>query len=137
MVYLTNNLFMKIRLIVGSIVLLVVILINACEDKVVAPVMGLSNCDTTNLTYNSDSNTMIAIVNVQCGATSTSCHSSGSISGYDYSTYAGIYSNYQNGLLYGALFGTLPRMPLTPQAGWDPSCMLPKFKAWMNRGCPQ
>lgn len=128
---------MKIKLIVGFIVLLSVILINACEDKVAVPVTAVTNCDTTNLTYSSDSNSMQAIINVQCGATTKSCHSPGSVSGYDYSTYAGIDGNFNNGLLYSALFGSLKNMPLTPQPGWDPSCMLPKFKAWMDKGCPQ
>jgi len=130
---------MKIRFIVSSIILLTVIVINSCEDKqgAVPATVVLSNCDTTKLTYSSDSNTMQTIINVQCGVNNQSCHSYGGASGYDYSTYAGIYANYQNGLLAGALFGNLPRMPLTPQAGWDPSCMLPKFKAWMDRGCPQ
>jgi hypothetical protein len=79
---------------------------------------------------------MQAIINVQCGTANTSCHGPGSASGYDYSTYAGIDANYKYGLLYSALFGSLKNMPLTPQSGWDPSCMLPKFKAWMNQGCP-
>ena len=130
---------MRIKFIVGAIVLVTVIIINACENKqaVVPAVVVSSSCDTTNLTYSSGSNTMVAIINVQCGASNTNCHSYGSISGFDYSTYAGIYANYQNGDLYGALFGSLPRMPLTAQPGWDPSCMLPKFKAWMDLGCPQ
>jgi hypothetical protein len=83
---------------------------------------------------------MQAIINVQCGVNNTSCHSSGSVSRYDYTTYSGIYANYQSGLLFQALFGNgsqVPQMPLTPQTGWDPSCMLPKFQAWMNRRAPQ
>ncbi len=130
---------MKTKFFVGLLFFSAIVVINSCENKqaAVAPVMVSNSCDTTNLTYSSGSNTMQAIINVQCGATMRSCHGSGSISGYDYSTYAGIYSNYQNGLLYGALFGNLPRMPLTAQSGWDPSCMLPKFKAWMDAGCPQ
>jgi len=131
---------MKIRFVASIVVLLTVILINACEDKKgAAPIsVNVSNCDTLDLTYSSDSShSMQAIINVQCGVNNMSCHSYGSASGYDYSTYAGIYANYQNGLLYQGLFGSSPRMPLTPQNGWDPSCMLPKFKAWMDRGCPQ
>jgi len=130
---------MKTKFIIGSILLLAVIIINSCEDKTAVPAISnsLTNCDTARLTYSSDSNTMQAIINVQCGASNSSCHAPHGASGYDYSTYAGIDANYTNGLLYGSLFGSLPRMPLTPQPGWDPSCMLPKFKAWMNRGCPQ
>jgi len=130
---------MKIRFVIGLIVLVAVVFINACEDKRVTPVT-VSNCDTTNLTYSSDSNTMEAIINVQCGVNNSSCHpAGGGASTYDYSSYAGVYGNYKNGLLYMALFGggtSVPQMPLTSQPGWDPSCMLPKFKAWMDRGCP-
>jgi hypothetical protein len=131
---------MKNKLIVGSILLAAVIVINSCENKqAVAPLNNNlpGSCDTAKLTFSSDSNSMQAIINVQCGAANTQCHSSNSISGYDYTSYYGIYSNYQNGLLYGALFGNLPPMPKVAQPGWDPTCMLPKFKAWMNRGCPQ
>ncbi len=130
---------MKTKIFVGLLFLSAIVIINSCENKqaAVAPVSFSSSCDTVNLTFSSDSNTMQAIINVQCGVSNNSCHSPSGASGYDYSTYAGIYANYQNGLLYGSLFGNLPRMPLTQQAGWDPSCMLPKFQAWMNRGCPQ
>ena len=132
---------MKTKLIIGSLLLLAVIIINSCENKEAAlPSVAAnlsSSCDTTNLTYSSGSNTMQAIINVQCGAGNTSCHAPHGASGYDYSTYAGIDANYSNGLLYSALFGSLKNMPLTPQPGWDPSCMMPKFKAWMDSGCPQ
>jgi hypothetical protein len=122
---------MRIKFIIGAIVLITVIIINACENKqaVVPAVVIASSCDTSNLTYNSGSNTMVAIINVQCGVGNTNCHAPGG--------YSGIYSNYQNGDLNGALFGSLPHMPLQNQPGWDPSCMLPKFQAWMKRGCPQ
>ena len=131
---------MKTKFIAACILLLAIIIINSCEDKQGAvPVNAVvSNCDTTKLTYSSDSNTMEAIINVQCQANNTSCHAPGSYSGYDYSTYAGIYANYQNGLLYEALFGdgsSVPQMPLVQQPGWD-QCDLNKFKAWIDQGCP-
>jgi len=130
---------MKTKIFVGLLLLSSIVIINSCENKqaAIAPVIVSNSCDTTNMSYNTTGDSMRAIINVQCGAYNNSCHSSGSISGYDYSTYSGVYSNYQRGLLEGALFGNLPRMPLTAQSGWDPSCMLPKFKAWMDAGCPQ
>jgi len=129
---------MKIRFIVSAIVLLAIILIYSCEDKKVTPVAPACRADTLIITYNSGSNTMVAIINTQCGVNNASCHSPGGASGYDYSTYGGIYANYQNGLLAGGLFGNLPHMPLVPQSGWSDSgsCMLLKFKAWMDQGCP-
>jgi hypothetical protein len=130
---------MKTKLVAGCIFLLAGIIINSCEDKQGAvPVnVSVSNCDTVKLTYTSDSNTMEAIINVQCQTNNTQCHSSGSISGYDYSTYYGIYANYQSGLLYASLFGngSVPAMPKVQQPGWD-ACVIAKFKAWINQGCP-
>ena len=130
---------MKIRLLAGIIIVLAIILSNSCEDKKSAVMPPACNADTIKVTYSSDSNTMVAILNTQCGASNASCHAAGGASGYDYSTYAGIYANYQNGLLYSGLFGSLHNMPLTPQPGWSDSgsCMLDKFKAWINQGCPQ
>jgi hypothetical protein len=133
---------MKAKLVVGFIFLWVVIIINSCENKQGVPPVEVILCsDTNKLTYSSDTNSMQAIINVQCGVNNNSCHSPYGASGYDYSTYAGIYANYQNGLLYQALFGggaQVPQMPLTAQAGWtsDP-CLKAKFKAWIDQGCPQ
>jgi hypothetical protein len=108
----------------------------SCKNEQVTPMLA-KNCDTVNLTY---TNSMQAIISAQCGSSNSSCHSGGrNGSGYDYTTYSGIYSNYQKGLLYSGLFGSLKNMPQTPQPGWSDSgaCMLEKFKAWMNKGCPQ
>lgn len=133
---------MKTKIFAGLILLGAIIIANSCENKqgVVPLIVSVSsNCDTARLTYSSDSNTMQAIINAQCGSTNVNCHSYGSASGYDYSTYSGIYANYQNGLLYQALFGNgsqVPVMPKVPQTGWD-QCTLDKFKAWINRGCPE
>jgi hypothetical protein len=129
---------MKLRLIISVIILLAVVLINSCEDKKATVSIPTCTVDTAMITYSSGSNTMVKIINTQCGVNNASCHAPGGVSGYDYSTYAGIYANYQNGLLYSGLFGSLHNMPLTPQSGWSDSgsCMLDKFKAWMDQGCP-
>ncbi len=131
---------MKTKLVVGSILLLAVILINSCEDKQVAPVAAACTTDTMKVTYSSGSNTMVQIINTQCGVNNSACHAPKGASGYDYSTYAGISANAKNGLLYAALFGgNVPQMPLTPQAGWSDSsaCMREKFKAWISQGYPE
>jgi len=134
---------MKNKLIAGTILLLAVVIINSCEDKEgAAPAIAVnvpSGCDTAKLTYSSDSNTMQTIINVQCATNNTGCHSSGSISGYDFTSYTGIDAVYKDGLLYQALFGngsSEPQMPQIQQAGWD-QCILDKFKAWIARGCPK
>ncbi len=131
---------MKTKFLVGISLLFAVIIINSCENKqVVAPinVAVSSTCDTTNLTYNSGPNRMDTIINVQCGASLKSCHSPTSISGYDYTSYSVIYSNYQKGWLYSTIFqGTPSPMPKIQQQGWD-DCTKAKFKAWIDAGCPQ
>lgn len=129
---------MKIRFIASATILLAIIFIYSCEDKKVTPAAPSCTTDTATITYNSGSNTMVAIINTQCGVNNNSCHSPGGASVYDYSTYSGIDANYKNGLLYSGLFGSLHNMPLTPQPGWSDSgsCMLDKFKAWMDQGCP-
>jgi hypothetical protein len=127
---------MKAKIVTGLFLLTLVVLINSCENKT-TPLPATFACsqasDTIGLTY---TNTMQAIINVQCGVSNPSCHAHHGASGYDYTTYAGIDANYLNGLLYQGLFGNSPRMPLTPQVGWD-ACTLAKFKAWMDAGCPQ
>lgn len=130
---------MKTRFILSTIVLLAVIITYSCENKKVTVAAPACSADTVKVTYNSGSNNMMAIINTQCGVSNNSCHSPGGASGYDYSTYSGVYANYQNGLLYSGLFGSLHNMPLTPQPGWSDSgsCMLEKFKAWIDVGCPQ
>ncbi len=133
---------MKTKVLVGLSILFAVIIINSCENKQatppVTPVVISNSCDTTNLTYSSGTNTMKAIIDVQCGSGLTSCHSPGSISGYDYTRFPTIYANYQNGWLYSTIFqGTPNAMPKVAQPGWGDPCILAKFKAWINRGCPQ
>jgi len=134
---------MKTKIIAVAILLFTVLFINSCEDKL-APLPTIvvigSSCDTNNITFSSGSNTMTNIINTQCGTGMRSCHSPNSSSGYDYTNYSVILANYQKGWLYGDLFQGYPhQMPLTAQSGWSDSsgCMLAKFKAWMDRGCPQ
>lgn len=134
---------MKTKVIVVAILLFTVFFINSCEDKL-APLPNIagigSSCDTNNITFSSGSNTMISIINTQCGTGMSSCHSPNSSSGYDYTNYSVIFSNYQKGWLYGDLFQGYPhQMPQTAQPGWGDSsaCMLAKFNAWMNQGCKQ
>jgi hypothetical protein len=135
---------MKTKIFVGAILFLSVIIANSCEDKQAALPPVPCNADTANLTYSSGTNTMLATINVQCGVSSSNlnCHGAngvGATDGYDFTMYAGILAQYQNGNLFAALFGggsSVPQMPLTPQTGWD-QCDLNLFKAWIARGCPE
>jgi hypothetical protein len=136
---------MKVKIILWcSALLLCVVIINSCENKHgVSPLQPFpSNCDTTNLTYSSGTNNMKPIIDAQCGTSNSSCHATGGSAGskYDFTTYAGLVNSCQNGTMIGCLFQSNPYyMPKTPQPGWSDSstCMLGKFKAWINRGYPQ
>lgn len=125
-----------------TLLLLPLLIIISCENErsPVQPAIIPVTCDTLGLTYSSGYNSMQSIINVQCGVNNNSCHSPMGQSGYDYSTYTGIYTNYQNGLLYSALFGSYSKssnaMPKVQQPGWN-TCILAKFKAWIDLGCPQ
>jgi hypothetical protein len=131
---------MKFKMLIGIAVVALVVVVNSCENKSVPqPAVAFpAGCDTLNLTYFSGTNTMKTIIDVQCGTGMSSCHGAGAH--YDYTTYNGIYANYQNGLLYQALFGngSTPRMPLIAQTNWADSstCYLAKFYAWMNLKAP-
>ena len=131
---------MKTKLLIGLCLLVSLIVVNSCENKQATPpttVVVPNSCDTTNLTYSSGPNRMDSIISVQCGANNAACHSPSSISGYDYTRFNVIYSNYQKGWLYSTIFqGTPNAMPKVQQAGWD-DCVKAKFRAWINAGCPQ
>ncbi len=134
---------MKIKALIVAVVAGLIILINACEDKLgTLPVpVALTSCDTLNLTYSSGPNKMKPIIDAQCGTNQTACHGHGASNGFDYTTYAGIYTNISpRDYVYTCLFNGSPySMPQTPQPGWSDSsaCMLAKFKAWLNIGAPQ
>jgi hypothetical protein len=133
---------MRVKIFFCLTLIFFILLVNSCEDKAAMPTVSFpSNCDTTNLTYSSGSNTMKAIIDLQCATNNTSCHSPSGASRSDYSFYsAALLANCQNGSLIGSLFhGNPNKMPLSPQPGWADSseCMLAKFKAWVNQGYKQ
>jgi hypothetical protein len=136
---------MKFKVFLGVVFVAMVLIINSCENKAV-PVPGpaklAATCDTLSIKYSSGTNNIKAIIDLQCGTSNTSCHSPGSVSGYDYSSYSagGLQANNARGWLYSALFkGTPTQMPKVPQPGWSDSsaCMLAKLKAWIDAGIPQ
>lgn len=124
---------MKTKLIVGSIVLLTVIFITACENNSVSPAILPSSCDTTDLTY---TNTMQIVININCGTMNTGCHSSGT--NHDFSTYASMQkyvTGGQDSRFWQQLF-ILKKMPLYPELALD-ICTSNQFKVWLLNGAPQ
>jgi hypothetical protein len=91
-----------------------------------------TTCDTSGgITF---SGTVNPIIQANCGTTNTGCHSAGASSGYDYSTYPGIYRNAVSGLLLPAIqhTGSGQYMPLN--ASQLSSCDIEKIAAWINEG---
>ena len=90
-------------------------------------------CDTSGgITF---SGTVNPIIQANCGTNNSSCHATGAISGFDYTTYAGIYRNATSGLLLPAIQHTASNgqyMPLNaPQLS---ACDIEKIAAWVGEG---
>jgi hypothetical protein len=85
---------------------------------------------------------IVPIINASCGATgsqASSCHGSGSSSGYDYTSYSGLYQTCKHdssSLVYGAITGTSgTAMPLGGPL--LDKCTINKIVNWLNQGAPQ
>lgn len=88
-------------------------------------------CDTATVTY---SNAILPTINSTC----VSCHSGSAASGgIDFTTYAGIKAQADNGQLFGSISHS-PGFSAMPQGGNKLSdCLIAKFKYWIDAGAPQ
>jgi len=91
----------------------------------------VTTCDTSNVTF---SGTVNPIIQANCGTGNSSCHATGAVSGFDYTSYAGIYRNATTGLLLPAIqhTGSLPYMPLN--ATQLSACDIQQIAIWINNG---
>ncbi|HTA81391.1 MAG TPA: hypothetical protein VK783_00525 [Bacteroidia bacterium] len=138
---------MKNRVIGGVILSIIIICINACENKVAVlpvPVPLAANCDTTHATYNSSSDSVSGIINTQCAV--SGCHVYGSAVANDLTSYSAIqasgYITSKKGptgtLMYTCLYNGTPYvMPNVAQPGWNDPCNQAKLKQWILNGFPQ
>lgn len=94
-----------------------------------------ATCDTTTIMYSRD---IVPIVVANCYGAGTSCHNTSGISGFDYTTYAGIVVNIMDGAL-------LTDINFTPTRGHNnmpkdanklSQCDIDKFTRWVNEGYP-
>jgi|SRR6185312_5593685 len=128
---------MKLKAITVIALISLIVFINSCENKVGPVPSSSTNCDTTRLTYSSDSNTMQPVINTYCAI--SGCHVPGGAAGApDYTTYAGLQAyatNGQRSQFWIYLFVN-KTMPLSPQPPLS-TCNQNKFKAWLSAGAPQ
>jgi len=125
----------QIKILPGLILLVCIISIYSCKDNAVAPANLPQNCDTTNLTY---TNTMQVLIEINCGTMNTSCHSPGTGSNRDFSTYASLQSSAtggQSSKFWQQIF-IQKKMPLYPELPLD-LCTSNQFKVWLLNGAPQ
>ncbi len=88
-------------------------------------------CDTSGaISYSAQ---IVPILQANCGINS-SCHSSGNISGYNLSTYAGINAVAQNGYLVSAISWTGSVAPMPQNAPQINSCNIALIEKWVNAG---
>src|ERR1051326_6980034 len=85
-------------------------------------------CDTTNVTY---SNQIVTLVNSYC----ISCHYSGGVSGYDYSSWNDLHTNALNGQLMGSVQYQPHHPPMPPSFQLD-ACHIRQLQMWVNAGAP-
>ena len=92
-------------------------------------------CDTTSITYLHD---IAPIIAANCYGAGTSCHNTGGISGFDYTTYSGVVTN----IISGALLNDINFTPLRgnnnmpKDANKLAQCDINKITRWINEGYP-
>lgn len=129
---------MKFKIGVGITVVAMILAMNSCENKSVPLPSGVpTNCDTSNLTYNSTpAATMQTIINANCAI--GGCHVPGGTAPTDYTSYASLRPYARGGQssqFWNYLFIN-KTMPLAPQPPLD-ACTQAKFKEWLIVGAPQ
>ncbi len=114
------------------LLVLVMAIVNGCyydKEADLYPNTGNGLCDTTGTTY---SGSVAAIISGNC----LSCHRPGGAASTngDYSTFAGIKANIDNGKIQDRITNATKPMPPT---GLLPSCDIRKIQAWIASGYPQ
>lgn len=114
-----------------SIIIIVVVIssINGCYYDKEDLVYPKTSCDTTNITYSKD---IQSIVNTNC----SSCHTGIATSGFDFSSY----DEFKEHAMDGDVMDRITTNDVTrrmPQGGPKLSdCDINKIRAWINRNYP-
>jgi hypothetical protein len=119
-----------------SILLFILGIMFSCYNdnlSELTPASGVSggSCDTTGvITFSTH---IVPMFKTNCG-TRNSCHGHNNTSGYDLSTYAGVYSTVVNGKLMNSInwTGSATRMP--ENGSKMSSCNIIKLQKWIDAG---
>lgn len=100
------------------------------DDDVVAP--APEACDTSAVTY---SGRIVPIMQARCAL--PGCHVQGGNGTGNFTTYAGVLSQVQNGNLVSAVQRTAGAIPMPPDGSMIPACDIAAIVAWVNAGAPE
>lgn len=99
------------------------------QDDAIVP--ELLPCDTSAVTY---SGSVVPILLSRCAL--PGCHVAGGNGTGDFTTYAGVFSQVQNGNMVPALQRTTGAIPMPPDGSRIPDCDIATIVAWVNAGAP-
>jgi hypothetical protein len=133
---------MKLKLIIGSVVLLTLGLQGCYYDNLeeMYPMAGLTNvCDTSKtISYSND---LQPIFVNSCGATNTACHKTGNPTPFILDNYAGVVNTIS--ISPNPFLGVIKHDASVPSVNWMPQgggklddCSIMKIEKWINAGQP-
>ncbi len=99
------------------------------RDDIVQPEML---CDTANVAYMAD---IVPILQSRCAI--ADCHVPGGDGTGDFTTYAGLLSQVQNGNLLQAVQHLPGAIPMPPSGEVIPTCEIAHIVAWVNAGAEE
>jgi hypothetical protein len=128
------------RLVILGIIVTIVAVVYSCKndkyDKLYPASSTTTTCDTSGtISYSKD---IMPIVQEYCYSPGNGCHDAAgsATSGYDYTTYQGIVSNAQNGLLLGDITWASGYNQMPKNGAKLSDCDIAKFAKWINEGAP-
>ena len=124
----------KTYLLLFAVVLLVAGL-GSCNYDNLAELHPELSCDpTSSVTFSND---IVPIMSGSCNSASVACHSGGSSSGIDLSTYAGVKEQVDSGKLYSSIIwdGNASQMPKGSSSKIE-DCSIGKIERWIADGAP-
>ncbi|MCC6726931.1 MAG: hypothetical protein IT258_20685 [Saprospiraceae bacterium] len=108
--------------------------LGSCNYDNLAELHPEINCDPTSVSFAAD---IVPIMSGSCNSVSVACHSGGSNSGIDLSTYVGVKEQVDSGKLYSSIIwdGNASQMPSGSSSKID-DCSITKIGQWIADGAP-
>jgi hypothetical protein len=122
-------------LILFSLTALLVAGLGGCSYDNLAELNPGLECDpTASVTFTND---IVPIMSGSCSSASVACHSTGSGSGIDLSTYTGVKEQVDNGKLFNSIIwdGNASQMP-KGSSSKIADCSIGKIERWIADGAP-